>query len=82
MTVAELIEELKKMPQDSVVVVAGYEGGYDNPEVQTGKIIKDDNWDGQQKISWYNGRHSKYYEGDLEEQSNDPVLCVMVGRGV
>ena len=31
MTVAELIEKLKQMPQDMMVVIPGYEGGYDNP---------------------------------------------------
>ena len=30
MTVAELIEELNKLPPDMLVMVPGYEGGYDN----------------------------------------------------
>jgi predicted metal-dependent TIM-barrel fold hydrolase len=30
MTIAELIEELKKYPQDTRVVVSGYEGGVDD----------------------------------------------------
>jgi len=30
MTVAELILKLQKMPQDAVVVVRGYESGYDD----------------------------------------------------
>lgn len=29
MKVKELIEELKKLPEDSMVVVSGYEGGVD-----------------------------------------------------
>ena len=79
MTVAELIEELKMVPQDSMVVIPGYEGGYDNPDVSTGTLVENDNWDGQQKISWYNGRHAKYYN-DLENV--EAINCVVIGRGV
>ena len=35
MTVNELIEELKKVPGDLMVVVLGYEDGYENPEVHS-----------------------------------------------
>jgi len=80
MTVAELIEELKMVPQDSMVVIPGYEGGYDNIEVKrNGVIVLDDNWDGQEKFYWYNGRHASYYK-DMEG-NDEPVSCVIVGRG-
>lgn len=81
MTVAELIEELKTRPQDMMVVVLGYEGGYDNPEVQNnGTLVLNDNWDGQEKINWYNGRHSTYYLGGKEE-GDEPTQCIVIGRG-
>ena len=81
MTVSELIDALSKVPLDSPVVIPGYEGGYDNPEVKTGTIVLDTNWDGQSKILWYNGRHDKFYP-DLEIGTVQPVNCVIVGRGV
>jgi hypothetical protein len=79
MTVAELIEELNKLPQDMLVLVPGYEGGYDNIEVQrNGTVVLDDNWDGQEKFYWYNGRHATYYK-DME--GDEPASCVVIGRG-
>jgi hypothetical protein len=79
MTVAELIEELNKLPQDMLVLVPGYEGGYDNIEVQrNGTVLLNDNWDGQEKLSWYNGRHSESYKS---EEGDDLTPCVVIGRG-
>ena len=78
MTVAELIEQLKMVPQDSMVVIPGYEGGYDNPDVSTGTLVENDNWDGQEKFYWYNGRHATYYK-DME--GDEPTSCVVIGRG-
>ena len=50
MTVAELIEELNKLPPDMLVMVPGYEGGYDNAEVQRNTaVLLNDNWDGLEK---------------------------------
>lgn len=80
MTVAELIEKLKCMPQDMMVVIPGYEGGYDNPEVTSSTLIPDSNWNGNSKNSWYNGRHDTYYQN--EETNQQPVACVVVGRGI
>jgi hypothetical protein len=78
MTVAELIQQLQKVPQDMMVVVLGYESGYDNPEIQNnGMLIPDDNWDGQKKINWYNGRHDTYYH----DMAVDGVPCIVIGRG-
>ena len=81
MTVNELIEQLKMVPGDSMVVIPGYEGGYDNPEVTTETIVPDTNWTGNGKESWYMGRHDKYY-ADLEIGTAQPVNCVVVGRGL
>ena len=78
MTVAELIEQLKMVPQDSMVVIPGFEGGYDNPDVYTGTLVEIDNWDGQEKFYWYNGRHATYYK-DME--GDEPTSCVVIGRG-
>jgi hypothetical protein len=81
MTVAELIEKLKFMPQDMMVVIPGYEGGYDNPEISSSTLVPDTNWNGTNKNHWYNGRHDHYYE--MEGEGNiQPVACVVVGRGV
>ena len=80
MTVRELIDMLKGMPQDSLVVIPGYEGGYDNPYVSSGSLIVDTNWDGQNKEHWYMGRHEKYYDYE-DNGSVQPVNCVIVGRG-
>ena len=79
MTVAELIEELNKLPQDMLVLVPGYEGGYDNIEVQrNGAVVLDDNWDGQEKLHWYNGRHGEAYRA---EEGDELAQCVVIGRG-
>ena len=80
MTVNELIEKLKMVPGDSMVVIPGYEGGYDDPDILSGTLIRDANWDGQHKVAWYNGRHDVYYN---EEENKDaqPVACIIVGRG-
>lgn len=81
MTVNELIEELKKVPGDLMVVVPGYEDGYENPEIQNnGTLVVDSNWNGQSKNTWYNGRHDIF---GLEEQELGltPVQCVVIGRG-
>lgn len=81
MTVAELINKLKEMPQDMMVVIPGYEGGYDNPELKFDSMILDANWNGTNKNHWYNGRHDQHYEMD-DEPKNNPVKCVVVGRGI
>jgi hypothetical protein len=78
MTVAELIEELNKLPQDMLVLVPGYKCGYDNAEVQRNTaVFLDDNWDGQEKFYWHNGRHSMPFDHTEEELTH----CVAIGRG-
>jgi hypothetical protein len=81
MTVSELIERLKNYPGDMMVVIPGYEGGYDNPEVESnGSLVPDSNWNGDSKETWYNGRHDVYYV-EMEENGVKPVQCVVIGRG-
>lgn len=58
MTIAELIEKLKKFPQDSRVVVRGYEGGVDDvTSIDDIKILLNYN-----KDAWYYGDHKPFYE--------------------
>jgi hypothetical protein len=79
MTVAELIEELNKLPQDMLVLVPGYEGGYDNIEIQNnGAVLRDENWDGQEKFYWYNGRHGEAYRA---VEGDETTPCIVIGRG-
>ena len=56
MTVGELVEALKAFPPDAIVVVDGYESGFDDPIIQArvailGSVRHD--WDGQHhQCSW------------------------------
>jgi hypothetical protein len=77
MTVNELIEQLKNYPSDMIVVIPGYEGGFDNPVISTNSAIFDTNWDGQNKQTWYNGRHDLDYD---RNQTNGKPNVVVVGR--
>ena len=78
MTVNELIEQLKSYPGDMVVVIPGYEGGYDNPSVCVDGVDFDANWDGKDKTYWYMGRHHRDY--DWKPQNGEPNV-VVIGRG-
>lgn len=49
MTVAELIEALKAMPQDARVLVDGYEGGYQGLYIETEQVYR------QGPVAWYYG---------------------------
>lgn len=81
MTVRELTDMLSKMPQNSLVVIPGYEGGFDDPSVYTDTLIVDSNWNSvsNKKECWYYGRHNRYYP-EHEETSARPENCVVVGR--
>lgn len=81
MIVRELIHILSKLPQDSLVVVPGYEGEFDNPFVYTDTMIVDTNWNSvsNQKNIWYHGRHDRYYP-EHNETTAQPENCVVVGR--
>lgn len=77
MTVKELIEKLGEYDPDTVVVVNGYEEGYDNPDVFTTDIVLDTNWDGAGKPTYWAGRHEYFSE---IEQNGPAVKAVVVGR--
>ena len=79
MTVSELIEQLKMVPGDSMVVIPGYEGGFDNPSLETKDIVVDYNWNGKTKEEWYMGRHGESYQAD--RVVTDLVNAVVIGRG-
>jgi hypothetical protein len=75
MTVKELIQKLGEYDPDMIVVVDGYEEGYDDPQVFTTEIILDTNWDGQGKPTSWSGRHE--YVG---VDDGPGVKAVVVGR--
>lgn len=51
MKVFELVDLLKTMPQDNLVVARGYENGWNSiDEVETAKLVK-------QNGSWYDGEY-------------------------
>lgn len=77
MTVKELIEKLGEYDPDMIVVVDGYEEGYDNPSVFTTDIVLDTNWDGVGKSTSWAGRHEYFSE---IEQNGPAVKAVVVGR--
>ncbi len=52
MTVAELVEELKRMPQDALVVAEGYEDGYDTVK-RVSLIAVEEN----PQPKWYLGKY-------------------------
>jgi hypothetical protein len=56
--VKELIEELSQLDPHLAVVKNGYEGGYDNASTPcTISVYWNDNWDGHDKLCWYEGQH-------------------------
>jgi hypothetical protein len=76
MTVAELIEKLKELPQDSRVVVDGYEGGLCDVGGASGVTIQLD----RNSESWY-GPHEevgKPWQRDMDP-SKPVVPAVHIG---
>ncbi|MBW6536666.1 MAG: hypothetical protein K0B11_16790 [Mariniphaga sp.] len=65
-TIAKLIEELKKFPQDMPVVTNGYEGEFENilpPKIISVKFVPD----------------QPYYDGQFQQtDSNDPLAIKAV----
>lgn len=62
MKVCELIEELKKLPSDAIVVRRGYEGGVSEAsEVKLVKVELNVN------TAWYYGKHEIIYDEDLNK---------------
>ena len=73
-TVKELIELLKKMPQEAIVVGRGYEEGMDSVScVGIVKAIRD-NWDEEEnrKEAWYIGDWTK--NEDNEDNGEEVVF--------
>jgi len=71
-TVAKLIEALKEFPQDTPVVVSGYESGYEN--IQPPKLV-----------SLKYQKENKYWDGEFQEvtqEDNDTLNAVVLNRMV
>ena len=68
MTVSELVDKLRKMPQNAIAVVRGYEGGYDDVnDVKAIKIELNPNaWDKDQRY-----KEPRWYEGVYEIVKDD-----------
>jgi len=61
MNVKELIEHLQTLPPETMVVVAGYEGGVNEVgRVDKIKLLLD------QYTEWYYGRHEADDDGDTD----------------
>lgn len=76
MTVAELIDKLRAMPQDMRVVVDGYEGDVDEPVVTEEWVIFDRGFDGQH--FQIRGAAKYLLESRAGERQN---LVILIGRG-
>ena len=72
MTVGELIAALQSYDPALVVVVDGYEGGYDDPTLSTELNVSP-------PPPWYEGRHGGIYGTDKSEGTADVVV---IGRTV
>ena len=73
MTVNELIEQLRNYPADMRVLALGYEGGFDDINLDTDDIMFNVN----SKDIWYMGRHERvgaYTDNDTGEK------CLIVVR--
>jgi len=77
MTVVELIERLRELPQDMPVVVKGYEGGYDDPNIVRTGMTPDRNWQDGKKPNCYFGRHGTLFQSN---ELDDIVACVLIDR--
>lgn len=66
MTVRELIEELRKFPQDQRVIVPGYEDGFDDIH-----LLRSINITGFIPAAWYYGRY------DQTEENGEPAVCIV-----
>jgi hypothetical protein len=76
MTVAELIETLKNYDPNMRIVVNGYEGGYDEPQIKESTARLDTNFKNGEKETWYNGQHDW---GGMDHENlhlDTPVLVV------
>lgn len=73
MTVAELIERLKKSDPRMRVLVDGYEDGYDDPSIVLRKVV--DKQGPGDKTSWWSGRY-----GDADYSEGIPFTALVIGR--
>lgn len=73
-TVAQLIAELQKLPQDMRVMVEGYEGGFDDASAPTIKTINRN----YSKDSWW-GAHEEYNGVDVVEDGQ-VIKVAVLGR--
>jgi len=68
MNVKELIEALSQYPENTMVVVAGYAGGYDESEnIDEISLILNVN------TAWYYGKYKKAYE-----DTKSPVKAILI----
>lgn len=73
MTVGELIRHLSGFPKDMLVVVDGYEGGFDDPSPPRKVPVRDEL--GREKSD----PHS-HYDGRYELDPDGPIEAVVVPR--
>lgn len=84
MNVSELIEQLKNYPGDMRVLTLGYEGGYNDIDLNTADIVFDVN----NEDTWYYGPHEyvsfmdSLPNSDSQWKSNGlkSGQCVIIGR--
>jgi hypothetical protein len=71
-TVGELLDRLSKLPRDMLVLVDGYENGYDHPEITMEMVIE--------------VGKKRYYDGQFQnfKQEGGPVMgyvnAIVIGR--
>jgi len=71
MTVNELIEQLKNYPGDMRVLTLGYEGGYNDTQLNTEEIV----FNFSKNDAWYYGPHECVKFTD--EQTGTPCVIIM-----
>ena len=73
MTVNELIEQLKVYPGDMRVLTLGYEGGYNDTQLETDEVV----FNFSKNDAWYYGPHESVRLTD----SGTGTKCLVVTRG-
>lgn len=72
MTIKQLITELQKHPENTLVLVDGYEDGYDNPKELKKIYVTGPKIMGK---CWWNGKYSDDYNN-----SKDNKLAIIIPR--
>lgn len=82
MTIGELLGILTQYPLTTMVVVRGYEQGFDNANPREVELVVDDNWVsdptnpyGGEKPTWYYGRHT---EKMMAEDGAPTIIAVCI----